>query len=225
MESEGSQDYSLSCRVTFSIMTGVVFLVSFFGNSSVIHIVRRSQKMRSTTFLLILNMACADLVISTWTSALLIKYLLLCYHLWKRQVPGEFNALQQQIANRMARRVTLMMITVIVIFFICWAPQFVFSWLHPFAEQLAMEAPIWLIPFTIWLKILNSAANPIIYAIFNESFRKGFRHILYCDKFFELNTAEIRPQPCANTHTNREPAQDVQLLNFHSILHCEIYDK
>ena len=51
-----------------------------------------------------------------------VLYPLISYRLWKRKVPGEFNARQQQIANRTARRVTFMMITVMAIFFICCAP-------------------------------------------------------------------------------------------------------
>ena len=65
-----------------------------------------------------------------------------------------------------------------------------------------MKAPIWLILFTILLKIFNGAANPIVYALFNESFRKGFRDILGCD-----NTRDLGLQQCANTPTKREPAQ------------------
>ena len=51
-----------------------------------------------------------------------VLYPLISYRLWKRKVPGEFNARQQQIVNRTARRVTFMMITVMAIFFICCAP-------------------------------------------------------------------------------------------------------
>ena len=154
-----------------------------------------------------------------------VLYPLISYRLWKRKVPGEFNARQQQIANHTARRVTFMMITVIVIFFICWAPQFVFSWLHLFAKQLAMKAPIWLIPFIILLKIFNGAVNPFVYAVFNESFRKGFRDILGCDKLREHNTRDLGLQQCANTQTKREPAQHVQLLNFNSITYSGMYEK
>ena len=51
-----------------------------------------------------------------------VLYPLISYRLWKRKVPVEFNARQQQIVNRTARRVTFMMITVMAIFFICCAP-------------------------------------------------------------------------------------------------------
>ena len=153
-----------------------------------------------------------------------VLYPLISYRLWKRKVPGEINAQQQRIVNRTARRVTFMMITVIVIFFICWAPQFVFSWLHLFAKQLVMKAPIWLIPFIILLKIFNGAVNPFVYAVFNESFRKGFRDIFGCDKFLEHNTRDLGLQQCANTQTKRKPAEHVQLLNFNSITYCGMYD-
>ena len=72
----GSLDHSLSSRVAFSFLTGVLSLFSFTGNSSVIHVVRKNQNMKSTTYLLILNMACGDLLIASWTGASLIKYLL-----------------------------------------------------------------------------------------------------------------------------------------------------
>ena len=83
-----------------------------------------------------------------------------------------------------------------------------------------MKAPIWLILFTILLKIFNGAANPIVYALFNESFRKGFKDILGCD-----NTRDLGLQKYANTPTKREPAQDVQLLNFNSRIFCGMYHK
>ena len=83
-----------------------------------------------------------------------------------------------------------------------------------------MKAPIWLILFTILLKIFNGAANPIVYALFNESFRKGFRDIFGCD-----TTRDLGLQQCANNPTKREPAQDVQLLNFNSRIFRGMYHK
>ena len=42
----------------------IIFLASLFGNSFIIHIIRTDNSMKSTTNYLILNQACADLVIS-----------------------------------------------------------------------------------------------------------------------------------------------------------------
>ena len=298
-----SPDFSLTTKVVFTFLTSLAFIVSFLGNSMVIYIIRKDQLLKSTTFLLILNMACGDLVTTTVTCPPLIKFLfvglawipgafggLLCklnlylvlvaflgcifsltgiqidrflavirplthspwtnwtkviipgiwlaaillpinmwheiggksssssglnisvcyeeqvplsmgitlgicfllpftvmlilypiiiYHLWTRQVPGEPSALQQQRANRMARKITKMMVAVVLSFFFCWAPQFIFVWIHPLVGQAAATLPIWLLPFILWLQALNSAMNPVLYAIFNESFRLGFKKVIF----------------------------------------------
>jgi len=41
-----------------------VFLASLFGNSVIIHIIRTDNSMKTTTNYLIINQACADLLIS-----------------------------------------------------------------------------------------------------------------------------------------------------------------
>ena len=64
-------------------------------------------------------------------TVMLILYPIIIYHLWTRQVPGEPSALQQQRANRTAWKITKMMIAVVLSFFFCWAPQFIFVWIHP----------------------------------------------------------------------------------------------
>jgi 5-hydroxytryptamine receptor 4 len=38
-----------------------------------------------------------------------------------------------------------------------------------------------LITFTLWLAWGNSACNPVIYAAFNQSFRKAFKRSLGCN--------------------------------------------
>ena len=71
--STGSSDYSLTTKVVISFLTSLAFLVSFIGNSLVIHIVRTNQLIKSNTYLLILNMACGDLVTTIMTCISLIK--------------------------------------------------------------------------------------------------------------------------------------------------------
>ena len=78
--STGSSDYSLSTKVIISFLTSLAFLVSFIGNSLVIHIVRTNQLMKSTTYLLILNMACGDLVTAIVTCISLMKHMFLASH-------------------------------------------------------------------------------------------------------------------------------------------------
>ena len=43
----------------------ITFLVSLFGNSVIIHIVRKDNSMKTTTNYLIVNQACADILVTT----------------------------------------------------------------------------------------------------------------------------------------------------------------
>ncbi|XP_073230134.1 tachykinin-like peptides receptor 99D [Porites lutea] len=209
-------DFSLTIKVVFTFLTSLAFIVSFFGNSMVIYIIRKDQLLKSTTFLLILNMACGDLVTTSMTSPPLIKFLIIIYHLWTRHIPGEPSALQQQKANRMARKITKMMIAVVLSFFICWAPQFIFVWIHPLARELARTLPIWLIPFILWLQVLNSAMNPVLYAIFSEPFRLGFRKVIFRNILPGRN-AQVVQSAHQNVHQRyQNPIQNIALVRFHN---------
>ena len=149
---------------------------------------------------------------------MLVLYPIISYRLWTRQVPGELNVRQQQMANLLARKVTKMMVAVALCFFLCWSPQLFFIVLHPVAADLAAKMPYWLIPFVLWLEGLNGAMNPVLYAIFNESFRKGFKDIIFRSISRNHNVDIAR---CANNQCNRNPAQDIALVRFHNNLGFE----
>ena len=149
-------------------------------------------------------------------TVMLILYPIIIYHLWTRHVPGEPSALQQQRANRMARKITKMMIAVVLSFFVCWAPQFIFVWIHPLATELARTLPIWLIPFILWLQVLNSAMNPVLYAIFNESFRLGFKKVI-CRSILRRRNAQVVQSAHQNVHQRyQNPIQNIALVRFHN---------
>lgn len=88
------------------------------------------------------------------------------------------------------------MITVLLSFFVCWTPQFVFVWMHALAVDLAASLPYWLILFVLWLQVLNCAMNPLLYAIFNESFKKGFKKVICCCLSWDHN---LQIPHCANS--------------------------
>lgn len=141
-------------------------------------------------------------------TVMLILYPIIIYHLWTRHVPGEPNALQQQRANRMARKITKMMVAVVLSFFVCWAPQFIFVWIHPLTGELAATLPIWLLPFILWLQVLNSAMNPVLYAIFNESFRLGFQKVIF-GSILRKRNAQVMQRV-----RNQNPIQNIALVRF-----------
>lgn len=63
-------------------------------------------------------------------------------------------------------------------FIACWLPFFVLAALAPFCGA-SCNIPDALFSFCLWLGYFNSSLNPILYTIFNPSFRKAFHKIIY----------------------------------------------
>ncbi len=107
---------------------------------------------------------------------LTVLYSIIAYRLWRRNIPGEISSNQHALAIRTARKVTVLMISVVVVFVVSWAPVFVFS---VFALSSADMPLIIQFPFlfavTHWLVLNNSACNPCLYFIFIESFRESLK--------------------------------------------------
>ena len=116
---------------------------------------------------------------------LIVLYSIICYRLWRRNIPGEVSNNQQALAIRTARKVTVLMISVVMVFFVSWAPFFVIMLLDlihkrsSFDTSFSMYHPI-LFAVTFWLILNSSACNPCLYFIFIESFRHSVRSACSC---------------------------------------------
>ena len=112
--------------------------------------------------------------------ALITLYSVISYRLWKRNIPGEISSNQKELVIRTARKVTFLMISVVVVFFVSWAPAFVVLLILVFGNAgrtlgaVLMQHPL-LYGISFWLICNNSAFNPLLYFIFIESFRQGLR--------------------------------------------------
>ncbi|KAL4222913.1 G-protein coupled receptor [Mactra antiquata] len=63
-------------------------------------------------------------------------------------------------------------------FIACWLPFFVLAVLAPFCAEYC-SIPNIAFSLCLWLGYFNSTLNPILYTIFNPSFRKAFQKIMY----------------------------------------------
>ena len=114
--------------------------------------------------------------------ALITLYSVISYHLWRRNIPGEIPSNQKELVIRTARKVTILMISVVVVFFVSWAPAFVLLLILVFGNAgrtfgaVLMQHPL-LYGISFWLICNNSAFNPLLYFIFIESFRQGLRSV------------------------------------------------
>ena len=124
-------------------------------------------------------------------------YTKVCLKLWSRQVPGEGSSqnTQQAEAVKTARKVTLMMISVVILYLVCWLPMCI-SVILEYISYLQLNGSLLL--FVLWLISTYSALNPYVYLTFNKIFRSGF-HKLFTKcrrkiKFRNLNVLSLRFQ-------------------------------
>ena len=112
--------------------------------------------------------------------ALITLYSVTSYRLWRRDIPGEMPSNQKELVIRTARKVTILMISVVVVFFVSWAPASAFFLILEFGNagstfgEVLTRYPL-LFAISFWLICNNSAFNPLLYFIFIESFRQGLR--------------------------------------------------
>ena len=116
--------------------------------------------------------------------AVIILYTIICLKLWARKVPGEgANRNERQVeAIKTAKKVTRMMIAVVVLYELCWLPYFItmLMSLTRGESPLKSDPPtgnIHLNFFIVWLTFAYSAVNPFVYLTFNQKFRNGFKHL------------------------------------------------
>lgn len=111
--------------------------------------------------------------------AMACLYSKIVLHMWNRRAPGEHIDKNHQHIERQKRKVVTMLVTIVTLFAICWLPAHVNHFLFTFNFPLFSCLPTSLI-FTLYFWThANTAINPCLYLIFNESFREGFKHQVY----------------------------------------------
>ena len=150
-------------------------------------------------------------------TVLIVLYSIICYRLWRRNIPGEVSNNQQALAIRTARKVTVLMISVVIVFVVSWAPIFAFmlsDLIHVRSRDISsiLHNPI-VFAMSFWLILNSSACNPCLYIIFIESFRHSLKSACSC---LRLLVPESRPCRIGleSRFENAEPMRNRQTLNF-----------
>ncbi|KAJ8026001.1 Alpha-2A adrenergic receptor [Holothuria leucospilota] len=82
----------------------------------------------------------------------------------------------KRISVAKERRATSVLAIVVTVFICCWLPFFITNVLIGIGCNITFQT----FNAVTWLGWANSAANPLIYTIFNREFRHAFRKILTC---------------------------------------------
>lgn len=75
--------------------------------------------------------------------------------------------------------VVKMLATSVLVYIVCYAPPQVLLFYDTFSRE-PFQAPWSFRVFGIVISNVNSAANPILYSIFSQNFRKNFKRYLTC---------------------------------------------
>lgn len=81
---------------------------------------------------------------------------------------------EEQSAFLNERRITITLFIILAVFLACWTP---FSVLTLYATLAGNELPKYFSVVAYWFGFLNSAMNPVIYALRTKEFRQGYRQI------------------------------------------------
>jgi len=143
---------------------------------------------------------------------LIVLYSLICYRLWRRNVPGEVSNNQQALAIRTARKVTVLMISIVIVFVVSWAPVFYAMLavliLGEFRDISSIFHHPMVFAMSFWLILNSSACNPCLYFIFIENFRHSLKTTCSC-----LRRPVPEPRSCCI-------GQGRQIENAESMRNC-----
>lgn len=104
-------------------------------------------------------------------------YVIMLKRLWYGVAPGGHVSAE---SLRGKKRVTRMVVVVVVIFAVCWCPIQVVLVLKSVDEYELTTFSVVLQIVSQTLAYMNSCVNPILYAFLSENFRKAFRKVISC---------------------------------------------
>lgn len=102
-------------------------------------------------------------------------YSMVVYTLWFKRNDDNELTYRQKGVMKVRKRVTLMVITVSLIFGISWGTSSVSYVLKHFFSQNIGNVAI-----TNTMALFNSAVNPFVYALFNQQFREKLKGMMSC---------------------------------------------
>ena len=162
--------------ISFLWAWSVIFYSSFFLKENFIKI-KGSYYCDYTYNWTEINIIAISLNVILPLFVMAVLYTIVCLRLWSRKVPGEGanRNEEQREALKIARKVTGMMIVVVVLYVLCWFPLYVYVILS-FVSHVQVRQTVHRSIVNI-LALLYSGFNPFVYFAFSQNFRTRFKKI------------------------------------------------
>lgn len=143
-------------------------------------------------------------------------YVAIGVKLTQRRPPGNQQEDTVAQSEAVARHVVRMMVTVVMVFCMCWSPLWILSIICKINPRHRVCGN----PNANFLKFViaysNSAITPFIYPINSSNFRASFKRIL--GSLFCCKSVRVSPQPLIGQGTNeREETAETQLQRFSTL--------
>lgn len=84
---------------------------------------------------------------------------------------------RQKLSVHREKKAAIISCIIVVSFTVCWFPFFLAHLCISLTDNFC-GIPVDFSVLFLWLAIVNSAINPLIYTVFNEDFRRAFRNII-----------------------------------------------
>ncbi|XP_077990273.1 prolactin-releasing peptide receptor-like isoform X2 [Glandiceps talaboti] len=164
------------------------------------------------------------------TFVLPLLVLTFCYgrvarKLWTRNLPGNADPERDREQRKNKRKTIRMLISVVVLFALCWLPMNVYNLVKTFHPNMFDDSPtstrIFRASVLIWLTLADTIINPIVYVFISDRFRKDLKSLfirwtrrLRSDGGETYNSTDWRSQytctmessPCPTRRTRLSPS-------------------
>ena len=112
---------------------------------------------------------------------LVVIYSIIIVYFHRKKTPGQLEERQWREKTNMHRRITYMLLTVVVFFFIPATSQTVYVFLSIFVWTGDQPCNVGHLGFALtYTSYMWQAFNPYIYCMFNKRYTEGFKKILCC---------------------------------------------
>ncbi|KAL4655445.1 nociceptin receptor isoform X1 [Arapaima gigas] len=107
----------------------------------------------------------------------------ICYSLMVKRLRSVRILSGSKEKDRNLRRITRMVLVVVVVFVVCWTPIQIMALAQSLGVNLGSMFTVVLMHLCIALGYVNSSLNPVLYAFLDENFKRCFREFCYPSTF------------------------------------------